>query len=187
MPENTHKVVMDGFGGQGVISAGKFLATAAMNAGLDCAFTPMYGAEVRGGTSHCDVIVSSTQVRSPRIEEPTALILFCKESFEKFKDQIPDHALLIINSSLIENTYTGSAHVIAIDAAALAAKANNPKSINMVLVGAWMGATEAVPWKDAEETVRTISPPKLQKFVNSNIDAMRLGYDTARDLCRANA
>lgn len=184
MPERTHKVMMDGFGGQGVISAGKFLATAAMNAGLSCVFTPSYGAEVRGGTSHCDVIISPEQVRSPRIEEPTALILFCRESYEKYRGRIPAGALLVLNTSLVDNADAGEARLLGINSASLATQAGNAKAINMVLVGAWLGATGVVPLEPAVETVRTISPPHLQKYVESNIAAMRLGYEAARAQCR---
>lgn len=174
----THRVILDGFGGQGVVSAGKYLATVAMNCGFACAFTPIYGAEVRGGTSHCDVILAPDRVLSPRIEEPTAAILFCRESYEKYASLLPPGTLLVLNIALIPSgLYRGPALAIEIDATRLATQAGNEKALNMVLVGAWMGWTEALSLEIACETIREISPPRLQKYVESNIAALRAGWE----------
>lgn len=182
MPHRTHRLSIDGFGGQGVISIGKYLATVAMDAGLHVAFVPSYGAEVRGGTSHCDVIVSRQEVLSPRVSRPDSLLLFCQTSFDKLAATAPAGCNVMINQTLVDaSNYSGEAKLLAIPAQELAEQNGNRKAANMVCAGAWMALTGLFDLTTAQETVRHISPPKLRPFIDANIAALTSGWDYATE------
>jgi len=82
------EIVIAGFGGQGIILAGKLLAQAAMKAGLEVTYMPSYGAEVRGGTANCMVILSNRPIACPIVSAPTALVICNKASLSKFAPRL---------------------------------------------------------------------------------------------------
>lgn len=182
MPDRRHRLMIDGFGGQGILSVGKYLATVAVESGREVAFVPSYGAEVRGGTAHCDIVMSRQLVLSPRIEVPTGMLLFCQESFDRFIPLAGAGCDVVVNASLVKaNGYAGPGYLVEVDAHALAAKVDNPRAVNMVMAGAWLGLTGALPMETARHVVKEISPPKLQQFVQSNIAALDIGFQAGLD------
>ncbi len=96
------EVLIAGFGGQGIILAGKLLAQTAMKAGKEVTYMPAYGAEVRGGTSNCTIIIADEPIASPMVHEPDTLIVMNKASMNKFAKRVKKGGLLVINSSLID-------------------------------------------------------------------------------------
>lgn len=96
----TARILMAGAGGQGIVFLGKLLANAAIESTPHITFFPSYGAEVRGGDSHCQVILSSSVISSPVADEFDAMILMNQQSVEKFLPSLADKGLAIINSSL---------------------------------------------------------------------------------------
>ena len=98
----TMKIILSGFGGQGVLSAGLLLAEAAMEEGWHSTFFPSYGAEMRGGTANCHVIISDTNIASPVVTEADVLIALNKPSFDKFLPAVKEGGTIIVNSSIIK-------------------------------------------------------------------------------------
>lgn len=98
----TERVIMAGFGGQGMMLAGKVYAMAIMEAGLEVTFFPSYGAEVRGGTAHCHVIASQEPIYSPMVNTADALIIMNQPSYIKFRPRLRAGGLLLINSSMAQ-------------------------------------------------------------------------------------
>ena len=96
------EIIIAGFGGQGIISAGKLLAQTAMIAGHQVTYMPSYGAEVRGGTANCMVVVSNEPIANPVVTMPNALISMNKASLTKFGPRIKPDGLLIMNSSRVD-------------------------------------------------------------------------------------
>ena len=96
------ELIIAGFGGQGVIMAGKLLCIAAMGEGKFVSHIPSYGAEMRGGTANCSVVISDTEIGSPTITEPDVAIVLNKPSLTKFEPKVKPGGLLIYNSSLID-------------------------------------------------------------------------------------
>ena len=84
------------------MTMGKLLAAAAMREGREVTYFPCYGPEVRGGTAHCHVVISDEPIYSPTVEEASALLLFNQLSYDKFRTQLGDGGLLLLNSSLAE-------------------------------------------------------------------------------------
>ena len=96
----TERIIIAGAGGQGIMLLGKILAQAAMRQDKFVTWLPSYGAEVRGGTAHCMVIISNTEIGSPYIDKADALIIMNQPSLERFKAKLKNKGLLIVNSSL---------------------------------------------------------------------------------------
>ncbi|MBN2616744.1 MAG: 2-oxoacid:acceptor oxidoreductase family protein [Spirochaetales bacterium] len=95
------KIIFAGFGGQGVISAGKLLAIAAMKEGKEVSHIPSYGAEMRGGTANCAVVIADDPIASAIVHKPTICIVLNEPSLDKFEPLIQEGGVLIYNSSKI--------------------------------------------------------------------------------------
>ena len=99
----TERIIIAGAGGQGIMLLGKILATSIMEENKFVTWLPSYGAEVRGGTAHCLVVVSDEEIGSPYIKEADALIVMNSPSLMKFKGRLKNKGLLIANSSLMSS------------------------------------------------------------------------------------
>lgn len=132
----TTEIIFAGFGGQGVILAGKILALAGMNEDKYVSHIPSYGAEMRGGTANCSVIVSDDEVASPVIEKPDVVVALNKPSMTKFEKWLKPGGLLIYNSSLIDiKPVRTDIKTIALPANEIAVETDNPRGSNMVALG----------------------------------------------------
>jgi len=132
----TTEIIFAGFGGQGVILAGKILALAGMSEGKYVSHIPSYGAEMRGGTANCSVIVSDDEIASPVIEKPDVVVALNKPSMTKFEPMLKSGGLLIYNSSLIDSKPSRKdIKTISLPANDIAEKCNNARGANMVVLG----------------------------------------------------
>lgn len=172
-------IVIAGFGGQGVILAGKILAQAGMDHGLEVTWLPSYGPEMRGGTANCTVILSEDPVGSPIVDEPTALIAMNRPSLDKFEPVLAAGAAVVVNSSLVEriaNRDDLDARYVPLND--LAATAGNSRSINMVALGAYLKATGALPLEAVTGTMaRMLKETGKEQFVDVNCRALEEGYN----------
>jgi 2-oxoglutarate ferredoxin oxidoreductase subunit gamma len=170
-------VIMAGFGGQGILLIGKMLAYAGMHAGKEVSWLPSYGPEMRGGTCNCTVVISDTPVGSPVIRSPRAVVAMNLPSLEKFEPDIREGGLLLINSSLINRGAERSdLIVIEVPANEIASELGNPRGANMVALGAYLGATEAVSLDEVIEVVRETFAAK-PAVIDVNIEALRRGFE----------
>ena len=96
------EIIFAGFGGQGILTAGKFLAYAAMDKGFNVSWLPSYGPEMRGGTANCSVIISDEEVGSPVISEADIVVVMNKPSLDKFSKSMKDNGTLIIDSDMVK-------------------------------------------------------------------------------------
>jgi 2-oxoglutarate ferredoxin oxidoreductase subunit gamma len=170
-------MVMAGFGGQGIVLAGKLLAQTAMRAGLEVTYMPSYGAEVRGGTANCMVIVSNKPIACPIVSTPNALVICNKASLNKFAPHIKPGGLLVFNSSLIKDvgSVPDGVDVIGIPVEDIAAKAGSPKSANMVMLGAYLGRRGYLTPDQAAESLPDILAERHYKMIPANAEALRQG------------
>ena len=132
----TTEIIFAGFGGQGVILAGKILTLAGMREDKFVSHIPSYGAEMRGGTANCSVIVSDEEVASPVIEKPDVVVALNKPSMTKFEEWLKPGGLLIYNSSLIDiEPSRKDIRVLALPCNEMAEETKNPRGANMVVLG----------------------------------------------------
>ncbi|HPY52613.1 MAG: 2-oxoacid:acceptor oxidoreductase family protein [Spirochaetota bacterium] len=132
----TKEIIFAGFGGQGVILAGKVLCLACMSDGKSVSHIPAYGAEMRGGTANCSVIISDEDIASPVIDKSDIVIALNKPSMVKFEKSLKENGLLIYNTSLIDSKPSRTdIKTLGIPVNAMAEESGNPRGINMVVLG----------------------------------------------------
>src|SRR5512143_2723129 len=132
-------VIIAGFGGQGVLMAGKLLASAGMLEGRHVTWFPSYGAEIRGGTANCTVIIASEEIGSPVVRTPSAMLILNEASYKKFEDRIKQNGLLFLNTSLVHAAPTRT-DICRIDVRAndIAEQLGDIRVANMVMLGAFL-------------------------------------------------
>ncbi len=171
------KIVVAGFGGQGVLSLGQFVAYAAMYEGMEVSWLPSYGPEMRGGTSNCSVVVSDRPIGSPIIATPDTLIAMNKPSLDKFVSKVKKGGLIIVNSSLIKDKVErDDVRVLYINANEIALEAGNAKTANIVVLGAFIKMTGILKAEDVKNTIEKIFANK-PKVIPMNKVAFDLGYN----------
>jgi 2-oxoglutarate ferredoxin oxidoreductase subunit gamma len=180
MEDSFHEeIVIAGFGGQGIILAGKLLAQAAMRAGLEVTYMPSYGAEVRGGTANCMVIVSNRPIACPIVSAPNSLVICNKASLSKFAPRLRPGGLLVFNNSLIPSVHSVPAgvEVVAVPAEEIAIEAGSPRSANMVMLGAYLGKRGYLSPEQAGESLPDILAQRHHKTIPMNTEALRRGAE----------
>lgn len=178
----TEKIIMAGFGGQGVMSMGQLMTYAGMIHDKQVSWLPAYGPEMRGGTANCSVIVSDNLVGSPIIiEDATCAIVMNLPSMTKFEKSLVAGGKLIINSSLVqEDPKRTDIEVYRVPANAIAAEVGNPKVANMVMLGAYLELTGVVPFEAVYETLRKVYGAGKEHFIPMNEEALQKGATAVR-------
>jgi 2-oxoglutarate ferredoxin oxidoreductase subunit gamma len=175
------EIVIAGFGGQGVLLAGKVLAHAAMDVGMEVSWLPSYGPEMRGGTANVAVCISPQPIGSPLIESPRALLALNLPSLDKFAPKVKPDGIVVINESLIERDPSrGDCTVIKVKARELAREAGNERATNFVMLGAYVGASEIISAEAVEQAIRNEFTGEKEKFVPGNLAAFRAGVAAGR-------
>jgi len=176
------EIIMAGFGGQGIMLAGRLLAQTGMNGGEEVTFMPSYGAEVRGGTANCMVVISDEPVASPLVTTPNTLIAMNKASLNKFAPRIKPNGLLIINSSLIdtEPDIDKSIDILSIPADSIAHELGSGKSANMVAIGAYLQKRNLFSAELAAESLPSVLAKRYHKTLPLNTKALQAGVEFAK-------
>nr|MBN2277226.1 2-oxoacid:acceptor oxidoreductase family protein [candidate division Zixibacteria bacterium] len=176
------EVVFAGFGGQGVMTAGQLLAYTAMEEGKQVVWIPSYGPEMRGGTANCTVVVSDSRIGSPIINNPMSACVFNRPSLDKFGQLIRKDGLLLINSSLIDiNSGRDDVTEIMVPCNELAIKAGSPKVANMVMLAAYVEATDIVSFKILEKMLDAKLGARKQELLEVNHRAFEVGRKLVRE------
>ncbi len=173
-------VIIAGFGGQGVILAGKILAQAGMDHGLEVTWLPSYGPEMRGGTANCTVVLSDEPVGSPIVDEATALIAMNLPSLDKFESTVAREGVIVVNRSLIERQVERTdVKALYVDINEIAREQiGNGRTINMVALGAYIKASGAMPLQTVKNTMaETMRASGKEKFIDMNERALVAGYE----------
>lgn len=159
------------------MSMGLNLAQAALLEGKNVTYLPSYGAEVRGGTANCTVVISDEEIASPVASSPEFVIAMNQPSAVRFQNQIQSGGLFFINSSLVESAISrGDINVVSVPANSIAEELGNPKGANMVMLGAFTRKSGLVSLSSVIETLKDILGKK-QKLLAVNEKALKAGYD----------
>lgn len=179
----TEKVIMAGFGGQGVMSIGQMLTYSGMKEEKQVSWLPSYGPEMRGGTANCHVIVSDNMVASPIVTEATSVIAMNLPSLDKFEDAVVENGLLLINSSLIEKKATrDDIQVYYIPANDIANELGNLKIANMVMLGALLELTKIVTVDSVIEGLKKVLGEGKAHLIDINKEALAKGAASVKQL-----
>ncbi len=174
----TTQILLSGFGGQGILFTGKFLAYKGLLADKNVSWLPSYGPEMRGGTASCSVIISDEEVGSPIISEPDVLIAMNLPSFEKFVPTVKAGGIVIADSSLIETkTERTDIDVYYLPATALASEMGKQSLANMIILGKYLAVSN--DWNDDEikSVLAKVIPPKKADMLEINMKAMSIGAE----------
>jgi 2-oxoglutarate ferredoxin oxidoreductase subunit gamma len=176
------KTIISGSGGQGVLSMGATLATAAMLEGKYVTYLPSYGVEVRGGTANCAVAVSDEEIASPVASSPEVVIAMNQPSFVRFQGALQSGGLLCANSSLVHTeTARSDIEILAVPTSELAEKLGSIKVANMIMLGALVRASSMISYSAMVENLAEILGKGRAKLLELNKRALAVGYDYTKD------
>lgn len=177
----THEILIAGFGGQGVLTAGQLLAYAGNFEGQQVSWVPAYGPEQRGGTANCSVVISDAAIACTLVTEPTACIVMNQPSLDKFESTVQPGGVLVINTSLCDKPATRSdITIVSLAATEIAAELGSPKFANMVALGALIAAVPVVePETVLKAMIKVMGEDKV-RFVPVNREAIHRGMEYGR-------
>ena len=174
----TNQILIAGFGGQGVLFAGKLLAYKGMYEGKELSWLPSYGPEMRGGTANCSVIISDTPVGSPIVDAPDVLMVMNLPSFDKYENAVVKGGKIFVDSSFIDRkAVRDDVDAYYIPATKMAAEAGVPTLANMILLGKLIKETGAVDFAGLEDVFKKIVSAKRADLIEANLKALELGYN----------
>jgi len=171
------RIIIAGSGGQGILFLGKVIAHAAMKQGKEVTWFPSYGAEMRGGTANCMVVVSDELIGSPIVKNPDYLIVLNQASYNKFLNRLALNGNLIYDSSLIKNSNTRKdINIYPIEASKEASIIANPKLANMILLGYFINLSKTIDIDKVIETIEEIIPAKRKEMIEINKKLILRGF-----------
>jgi len=170
------RIIVAGSGGQGILFLGKFLARASMLEGRNVTWFPSYGAEMRGGTANCTLIISDNMIGSPVILNPDILIAMNSAAIERFQPRLKKKGLLLFDSSLMNGVaLRDNIMPVGIPATKIADAAGDVKAANMVMLGALIAATDILKKSSFDRLYSFTHVPAKYRAVEINKNAIMEG------------
>ena len=172
------RIVFAGFGGQGLLFAGKVVAYAGLIDGRQVSWLPSYGPEMRGGTANCSVTLSDDPIGSPLITDPNVLIAMNQPSLLKFESEIVPGGIALIDSTLVTRVpERDDIKVFSVPATRMAEEEGLKGLANIVLVGKMLKETSFCSPETIEAAIRKAVPPKKAALIEKNLQALKLGME----------
>ena len=176
----TNEILIAGFGGQGVLFAGKCLAYEGLEENKQVSWLPSYGPEMRGGTANCSVILSDEPVGSPIVNNPDVLIVMNLPSLDKYENATVKGGKIFVDSTLIaRKVERADVDAFYIPATKIAQELGIPTLANMVIVGKMIKETGIVTFENACEAMKKVVSARHQDLLDANIKALNAGYNYA--------
>ena len=174
----TTKILIAGFGGQGILFTGKALAYTGLKAGLEVSWLPSYGPEMRGGTANCSVTLSSDPIGSPIVDKPDVLIAMNLPSLEKYLNETELGGCIVYDSSLInKDSKREGVSIFGIPATKLASDNGLDGLANMIILGKVIKETDVLTLEQIKNSLAQMVPAKKAELLDRNIKAIELGYN----------
>ena len=175
---STQNYLLSGFGGQGILFAGKFLAYKGLTAGQQVSWLPSYGPEMRGGTASCSVIVSDEPVGSPIVSNPDILVAMNLPSFDKFESTVKAGGMIFADSTLSERkSARDDVKVFYIPATQLASDNGFPTLANMIIVGKILKELGEFDEDALRAALSKVISAKRADMLETNLKAMKIGAE----------
>ncbi|MBQ3118718.1 MAG: 2-oxoacid:acceptor oxidoreductase family protein [Clostridia bacterium] len=173
------QIILAGFGGQGILFAGKVLAYTSLETERNVTWLPSYGPEMRGGTCNCSVVISDeAPVGSPVIADPDVLIALNRPSLDKFESKVKPGGYIIMDNSLIDRDVERTdVNVVKIPATELTNKHHLETLANMITVGALLKATGLYTPDEIKLGIEKSVPASKAWLIEKNIEAVNIGYN----------
>lgn len=174
----TTQFLFAGFGGQGILFSGKFLAYKGLTEDKQVSWLPSYGPEMRGGTASCSVIISDTPVGSPIVSKPDVLVAMNLPSLDKYEDSVAPGGTIFVDSTLIErkvNRTDVTVHYI--PATKLANDNNMPTLANMIIVGKILGELGGFNEESVNAALGKVISARHADMLDFNLKALTIGKE----------
>ena len=182
MSAEVERIILAGFGGQGILFLGKVLAEVGMHCGKHVSWIPSYGPEMRGGTANCAVAVSDEEIASPVASTPEVVVAMNQPSFVRFQGALQSGGLLCANSSLVHTeSARGDIEILAVPTSELAGELGSMKVANMIMLGALVRASSMISYDAMVENLAEILGKGRAKLLDLNKKALAMGYDYTKD------
>ena len=174
----TTQFLFAGFGGQGILFSGKFLAYKGLTEGNYVSWLPSYGPEMRGGTASCGVILSDAPVGSPIVSNPDVLIAMNLPSLDKYEDSVVSGGSIFVDSTLIERKVKRTdVNVYYIPATKLASDNNIPKLANMIIMGKVQKEIGGFEEEAVKAALSKVISAKRSDMMDINLTALKMGAE----------
>ena len=175
---STNQFLFSGFGGQGILFAGKFLAYKGLLDEKQVSWLPSYGPEMRGGTASCSVILSDDAVGSPIVSAPDVLVAMNLPSLDKYESSVVSGGLILADSTLIERKVArDDVKVVYIPATRLAGENGIPTLANMIIVGKMLSELNDFGDASIEAALAKVVSAKRADMLDANRKALKLGAE----------
>ncbi len=174
----TSKILIAGFGGQGILFAGKVLAYKGLVENKQLSWLPSYGPEMRGGTANCNVIISDEPVGSPIVDTPDVLIVMNLPSLDKYENAAEKGAKIFVDSTLIaRKVEREDVDTFYIPATKMAQELGVPTLANMIMLGKVIKETGVVSFEGMEDALKKVVSARKANLIDVNLKAIKAGYD----------
>ena len=172
------RICLAGFGGQGILFAGKVISTAGLIENRELSWLPSYGPEMRGGTANCSVCLSDKPIGSPLVLDPNALIALNQPSYDKFIDCVVEGGFAVVDSGLVQNIHEVSGiNVSAISATKLAEENDIAGLANIIAVGKLWSLTHFCERDTLDKAIEACVPASKQQMIEFNKKALIIGME----------
>ena len=174
----TNHILLAGFGGQGLLFAGKFLAYQGLLEDKQISWLPSYGPEMRGGTANCSVIISDDPIGSPIVDKPDVLIVMNLPSLDKYENAVAPGGKIFVDSTMISRKVTRTdVDVYYVPATQMAMQMNTATLANMILTGKLIKETGLVSFDRIEPALKKVVSAKHADLLDANLKAIKAGFD----------
>ena len=171
-------IIVAGSGGQGALGVGQMIAYAAINEGNEATWLPSYGAEMRGGTANCSVVISDEEIPFAMVSQPGCCIVMNNASLAKFQAAIQPGGTLILDSSMVDAPVERTdLRVVRVPADVIAEAEGNSRGANMVLLGAYVAACGGISMDAVCQNIDHSFTGSKAKYAESNTRLARRGYE----------
>ena len=172
------EILIAGFGGQGILFSGKFLAYEGLIDGKEVSWLPSYGPEMRGGTANCSIIISDSAVGSPIVSNPDILIAMNLPSLDKYENETKAGGQIFVDSSLIDRKVERTdVETYYIPATKMASDEGLTGLANMIIIGHMIAKSGIVPEENIEKAMQKVVPATKQNMFDLNMKAVQLGFN----------
>jgi 2-oxoglutarate ferredoxin oxidoreductase subunit gamma len=177
------EIIIAGFGGQGVLSMGKILAYAGMMQKMEVSWMPSYGPEMRGGTANVTVILSDERISSPILNHFDTAILLNQQSLDKFEPAVKPGGILLYDSNgITRHPQRKDIQIYLVEAAAEAGRMLTTKSLNMIVLGAYLKIKPLISLDNILHGIKDSLPARHHHLLQVNEDAVKRGLEIVRKL-----
>lgn len=174
----THSYLIAGFGGQGLLFAGKFLAYKGLLENKEVSWLPSYGPEMRGGTASCSVIIGDEPVGSPIVEHPDVLMVMNLPSLNRYEQAVQPGGTIFVDSTLVERRVERTdVKAVYVPATRLAVENDMTTLANMILTGKILAEMGEFDADGVQAALKKVVSAKHPEMFDLNLKALQLGRD----------